>query len=285
MRVLVAGCGYVGTALGERLAAEGNEVFGLRRRPGELSPAISPVAADLSETRSLRETLPEGLDVVFYTASPGGSTDEAYELAYVAGPRNLLAALQQRGESPRRVVFTTSTGVYGQSGGEWVDETSPTEPERLSGRRLLEGERTVLGGPFPAVVLRLGGIYGPGRARAIDRAREAPPEDEPPAYANRIHRDDCAGALRHLALLEDPEAVYLGVDHEPADRRVVAEWLAARLPALAGEEVSSETGPRARGPFRGGSGKRCTNARLVASGYAFRYPTFREGFAALLYEV
>lgn len=282
MRVLIAGCGYVGTALGERLAAEGHEVFGLRRNPEGLPPPVEPVAADLSTTGSLREALPGGLDLVFYTASPGGSTDEAYELAYVTGPRNLLAALRQRGESPRRVVFTTSTGVYGQSDGEWVDETSPTEPERFSGRRLLEGERTVLGGPFPAVVLRLGGIYGPGRTRAIDRAREAPPEDEPPAYTNRIHRDDCAGALRHLSLLEDPEPVYLGVDHEPADRRVVAEWLAARRPAPAGEEAPAEAEPRARGPFRGGSGKRCSNARLVASGYTFRYPTFREGFADLM---
>ena len=82
------------------------------------------------------------------------------------GPRNLLAA---PGESPsaRRLVFVSSTGVYGHSGGEWVGEDSPTEPRRASGKRLLEGEGIVAGSPVLAVVLRLGGIYGPAREGAI----------------------------------------------------------------------------------------------------------------------
>ena len=280
MRVLISGCGYVGSALGLLLADDGHTVFGLRRNPAELPAVINPVRADFSVPLS-PEALPPDLDAVLCAASPGGSSDEAYRTAYVDGPRNLISALG--GQSVERLVLVSSTGVYGQKNGEWVDESSPTEPAGNSGRRLLEGEALVLDGPIPSAVLRLGGIYGPGRTGMIERALEnPPPKDAPPQYTNRIHRDDCAGALRHLLLLPDPEPVYLGVDHEPADRRAVAEWLAAR----SGEDLPKNPST-CRGEPRdrpGRTNKRCSNKLLLDSGYEFRYPTFREGFAALFDE-
>ncbi len=284
MRLLISGCGYVGTALGLLLASEGHTVFGLRRNTSVLPPEIHPVEADFS-TPLPPGALPGDLDAVVHAASPGGSNDESYRTAYVDGPRNLLSALASQ-NTLRRFVLVSSTGVYGQKDGEWVDEDSPTEPGSTSGSRLLEGESLVLGGPVPAVVLRLGGIYGPGRTGAIERAlREQPREADPPRYTNRIHRDDCAGALRHLLLLQDPDPIYLGVDHEPATRRASAEWLASRpsqprsyaeVPEPAARANTDDT-PRAR------TNKRCSNTRLAASGYRFRYPTFREGFTALLH--
>ena len=285
MRVLIAGSGYIGTALGLLLAAGGHEAFGLRRDPSKLPAGIAPVAADLSEPIP-SDALPPDLDAAVYAVSPssalGSATDDAYHVAYVDGPRNLLAALGET-ESVRRLVFVSSTGVYGQTDGEWVDEGSPTEPRSTSGRRLLEGEGIVLGGPVPEpVVLRLGGIYGPGRASMIERALKNPfPQDAPPQYTNRIHRDDCAGALRHLLAIPDPKPICLGVDHEPADRRTIAEWLASRsgkdLPD--GNPSTPSNEPRDR---PGRTNKRCSNRLLLDSGYEFRYPTFREGFAALL---
>jgi nucleoside-diphosphate-sugar epimerase len=286
VRVLISGCGYVGTALGLLLAghSERHEVFGLRRNAGALPPGIRSVRADLSQPLP-PNALPEALDAVVLAASPGGPSDEAYETAYVGGPRRLLTVLAERGDEVRRVVLVSSTGVYGQKGGEWVDEDSPTEPAAPSGRRILEGEGLVLNGPFPATVLRLGGIYGPGRVGGILRALHGlsdPAGDEPPRYTNRIHRDDCAGALRHLLLLEDPKPVYLGVDHEPADRQTVARWLAARTGARPEKRPSGAAGRGAEPSAR--SNKRCSNRRLVGSGYEFRYPTFREGFEPLLRE-
>ena len=274
MRVLICGCGYVGATLGLLLNAGGHEVFGLRRDPSKLPPGITPIRADLSEILS-PQALPTHLAAVVYAVSPDEGRDDAYRLAYVDGLRNLLAALERIG-SVRRLLFVSSTGVYGQSAGEWVDEDSPAEPQSSSGKRLLEGERVLWESNIvERVVLRLGGIYGPGREGAIERALVAP-TGGPPQYTNRIHRDDCAGALLHLLTLPTPDPLYLGVDNDPADRRTIAAWLHARLD---GRPANRPTPPKTR---RARSNKRCSNERLLASGYAFRYPTFREGFAALL---
>jgi len=275
VRVLIAGCGYLGTALAERLAAAGSEVFGMRRAVGGLPAAIRPVAADLGDPATLRD-LPGDLDLVFYTAGAERGDERAYRCAYVEGVRNLGDALAAAGARPRRVLFTSSTAVYAQSAGEWVDEGSETAPVGFRGRILLEGERLVLAGPFPATVLRLGGIYGPSRTRLLDDVRAGRARFVPGRFTNRIHRDDAAGALQHLADLDGALACYLGVDCDPAEERVVLDWLAERLGA-----------PRPRAPEPGeGSrrvgSKRCRNARLLAAGYRFRHPSFREGYAALL---
>jgi nucleoside-diphosphate-sugar epimerase len=221
------------------------------------------------------------LEFVVYTAAPDGPDEGDYRSIYVEGLSHVIDALRHQAQKPRRVLFTSSTVVYAQSAGEWVDETSPTEPVHFSGIRMLDAERLLLGSSFPATILRLGGIYGPGRAGLIERVRkgEAVCIDGPATYTNRIHRDDCAGALQHLMSLPQQEGLYLGVDHEPAEEGEVLRWLAAQLgvppPRV---ERSTDLGPRRR---RAGN-KRCRNTKLVASGYVFRYPTFREGYGALL---
>ena len=280
-QVLIAGCGYVGTALGLRLAAEGHVVWGLRRHTDALPPSIRPLAADLIAPQTLR-ALPPALDLVFYTAAADEFDDAAYRAAYVEGLRNLLGALDSHRQHLRRVFFTSSTGVYAQCAGDWVNETSLTEPVHFSGIRMLEGEHLLLASKFPATVLRLAGIYGPARTPMVDSVRRgiAVCTDGPPVYTNRIHRDDCAGALHHLMTLSQPDLLYLGVDHEPAAQCAVLRWLAAQLgvPPPCIEPSSSSDTRLHRG------NKRCSNAKLVASSYAFRYPTFRAGYAALLAE-
>lgn len=278
MRVLVAGCGYVGGALAARLVAEGHDVWGLRRRVDRLPPGVRPIAADLTDASTLGR-LPEGLDGVVYTASADASQGDAYREAYVAGPRTLAAALLAHGSEGARLLFTSSTAVYGQTDGSWVDEESPTDPLDFRGRTMLQAEREVLEGPFPAVVLRLGGIYGPGRDRLIREVTEGRARclSGEPRWTNRIHRDDAASALLHLLLLPSPASVYLGVDDEPADRCDVLRWLAAELgvrPPSANGAEDPDASRRAN--------KRCSSARLRASGLALRYPTYREGYRALI---
>jgi nucleoside-diphosphate-sugar epimerase len=271
--ILIAGCGDVGIALGLKLAADGHRVYALRRNLGALPSALEGIAADLTDSATLR-SLPHA-DVVYYTAAADGRDEAAYERAYVSGVRNLLQSMKGQGPSTRRFVFVSSTGVYGQDSGEWVDESSPAEPERFSGLKLLEGERLSLEGTIPATVVRFGGIYGPGRERLLRQVREgASCVDDPPRYTNRIHRDDCAGVLRHLYRLDSPAPVYIGVDCDPAAQCTVIEWLARRMNAPAPRRESA--------PVPGGRGKRCRNDLLLDSGYRFLYPTFREGYARLV---
>ena len=280
-RCLIAGCGYVGAALGELLSAEGHTVFGLRRRALRLPPGVEPLEADLGVPASLAR-LPGALDFVFYLASPGGAEDALYRGAYVDGQRHLYQALARQGQQPRRVIFASSTAVYGQHDGEWVDESSPTEPVDFRGRRLLEGEGLLARAPFQGITVRFGGIYGPRRNSLVAQVRAGRALIRPgaPHYTNRIHRDDCAGVLRHLMQLEAPEPVYLGVDCEPADEAAVVRWLAGVLGAA--EPRVAGAGER-HGRQRHAS-KRCRNDRLLASGYRFLHPTFREGYRALLAE-
>ena len=255
--VLIAGCGYIGTALGSLLAAERHTVWGLRRHPATLLPDVRPFAADLTSPDSL-QTLPPAVDWVFYSAAPDTHDDAAYRAVYVEGVRNLLHALTFQQARPRRVFLTSSTGVYGECSGTWVDETSPTKPTEFTGIRLLEGERLLLESPFPATVLRLGGIYGPGRASLIERVRQgeiAWGDDEAPVYFNRIHRDDAAGALRHLMMLPHPDPLYLGVDHEPATLAVVLDWLAKALGVPPTRQSESSEPRTPRHP----ANKRCRN--------------------------
>ena len=287
-RILIAGCGDVGTVLGQSLHAAGHEVWGLKRRPADLPPAIRPLAADLADPATLTR-LPSNLDVIVYSAAAAGFSEAQYRTAYTDGVRNLLSALRETGQQPRRVLFASSTSVYAQHRGEWVDEDSPAEAASFSGRCIRAGERLLWDSPWPAVAVRFGGIYGPGRTRLIDgvRAGTATRPTGDPIYTNRIHRDDCARVLAHLIELPDPERLYIAVDDEPAPLDEVLRWLAGQLgvpePAPAtgfqakpGAEASGDAASRLR------ASKRCRNARLRASGFRFRYPSYRDGYGALL---
>jgi nucleoside-diphosphate-sugar epimerase len=287
-RILIAGCGDVGATLGQRLGAAGHEVWGLKRRPADLPSGIQPLAADLTDPATLN-TLPPALDAVVYSAAAVGFSEAAYQAAYVAGVRNLLDALGQAGQRPRRLLFTSSTSVYAQHQGEWVDEDSPAQADGFSGRCIRAGEQLLWDSPWPAVAVRFGGIYGPGRTRLIDSVREgtATRPGGPPLYTNRIHRDDCARVLEHLLLLPAPAPLYLAVDDDPAPLGEVLCWLATQLglpepPLAANPPLKPGAAGTGDPALRMRASKRCRNGRLCASGFQFRYPSYRDGYAALL---
>jgi len=278
-RVLVAGCGYVGCRAAEMLASQGHRVFGLRRRPVDLPEGVEPVAVDLLAS-GLEERIPL-VDQVVFAASSDNPNEEAYRRIYVEGVDALLRVLEARPphERPSRFIFVSSTAVYGDAEGGWVDEDTPPRPESFRGGVMLEGEARTLASPIPGVVFRLGGIYGPGRTRLVDqvRAGRARCPGDGPIWSNRIHRDDAAGALVHLLELPDPDPVILGIDEEPAPLCQVYRWLASEVGAPE-PQVDPEMS-------RDRSNKRCSSRRLQASGYRFRYPSFREGYRAMLQEM
>ncbi|WP_427004581.1 NAD-dependent epimerase/dehydratase family protein [Pseudarthrobacter sp. H2] len=297
MTVLLAGCGDLGTEAGLRFAAAGHRVVGWRRSPEKLPAAIDGVAADLSSGGL--PPLPADTTAVVVAVAADAPTEEAYRAAYVDGLANVLdAVLASRGSDrgpddgakgvgggiPLRVLFVSSTAVYGDAGGGWIDEGTTAAPGGFSGRILREAEELLhsrlRGTGITPVVLRLGGIYGPGRTRLIDQVRGgtavAPAGSR---FTNRIHRDDAAAAIVRLCSMSDtPGPVYLGVDNEPAELGEVLRFLAAELglprpPSAAGAGGSE--------PSRGGN-KRCSNALLRGTGFEFAYPSFREGYRAIL---
>ena len=276
-RVLIVGCGDVGTALGLLLCERGHDVVGARRSAQQLPASLHPLSVDVTDREAMERKIPD-VDVVVYAVAAGRRDEEAYRRAYVNGVSALLDVLEHRAESPRRVFFVSSTSVYGERGGAWIDETAPLRPRGFAGECLVAGERRMLASPISARVVRFAGIYGPGRGWLINRARSgACCASDPPRFTNRIHRDDCAGVLAHLIGRDRvDDEVYIGVDDAPAAECEVMEWLAARLGAPAPRRV------RAGDAAGEGSGKRCSNARLRASGYRLRYPTYREGYAAVL---
>jgi nucleoside-diphosphate-sugar epimerase len=189
-----------------------------------------------------------------------------------------LSWLSARGQSPKRVIFVSSSGVYAQDGGVWVDEQSPAEAQSYSGRIMLEAERLALGSGFPATIVRLTGIYGPGREWLLKQVRMGyRVVSEPPLYANRLHADDCAGLLAFLLQADaDGKALddlYIGVDDAPAPLHEVVGWLRDYMGVTEWAEEST---------VRRSGSKRCSNARARALGWAPRYPSYREGYAAVL---
>ncbi len=275
-RILIAGCGRIGTRLGLQLAEQAMTVYGLRRSARPLPPTITPIRANVAEDRDLADKLPSALDRVYIILTPDQYDDDGYKRSYVDGSARLVEALRASGNAHCRVIFVSSTGVYEQSDGQWVDEESPTQPTRFSGQRLLEAEAIAATHAGEAISVRFGGIYGPGREALLRRVRNGGScQAEPPLYTNRIHEDDCVDILAHLGGLPNPKAVYIGVDSAPVSQCEVMDWLAAQLNQGSVERRTGEAGS---------SGKRCSNRRLLASGYALRFPDYRAGYSALLSE-
>ncbi len=272
LRVLIAGCGDIGTGLGLSLASAGAQVFGLRRTINQLPDGIHGIAGDMTDPASLAG-LP-ACDYLFFTAAAKSRAPGVYQQTYVEGLSNLLNALPA---PPKHLFVTGSSGVYHQHEHDWVDEQSPTEPDSDSGRSLLASEQLAFNSGIPATIVRFSGIYGPGRdhlQRKVQAGIAAPAE--PLHYSNRIHRDDCVGVLEHLLRLklagDELKPVYLATDDAPTPIHEVMEWMAQQL----GVEIKE------REPVRRSGSKRCSNRRLRASGYRFKYPDYQSGYRALL---
>ncbi|MGF6201117.1 SDR family oxidoreductase [Pseudomonas laurylsulfatiphila] len=276
--VLIAGCGDVGSRLATQLLAAGWEVHGLRRDVSRLPAGVIGVTGDLFN-KDCPATWPIGaVDYLVYCAAATDHDEAGYRAAYVQGLEHVLEWLNDYGQVPNRLLFVSSSSVYGQQDGEWVDERSSAVASGYSGRVMLEAEQIALKSGIPASVVRLTGIYGPGREWLLTQVRRGyRVAVEPPLYANRIHADDAAGLMaclleadRRGVALED---VYIGVDDEPAALADVVGWLRGYLGVTEWDDDSS---------VRRTGSKRCSNARAKALGWTPKYPSFREGYAAIL---
>lgn len=282
--VLFAGYGDLGREAGRLLIEAGLHVIALKRTAAEAAPGIAVHATDLREPFRL-PPLQELPAAVVIAVSPGRHEPDDYQATYIGAVQHTLRALQASGALPKLVLFVSSTGVWSESADLWMSEDIAARPDSWTGETLLRAEQALFAGPFPAVALRLGGIYGPGRyllvrkAEAILAGREPMPA---PAYTNRIHRDDAARmiaflvnrALAGIAL----ERIYAGVDNEPSLNTDTLKYI---IGLLKGDSATLDFSEAVNGAVAVG-GKRVGNARIRALGFSFRYPDFRSGYAAVL---
>jgi nucleoside-diphosphate-sugar epimerase len=284
MRVLIVGCSYVGLPLGAELVRQGHEVFGLRRSAlvtGELKSAgIQPLIGDVTKPETLAK-LPRQFDWVVNCVAAGGGS-ENYRQIYLQGARNLIDWLAS--SPPKKFIYTSSTSVYGQNDGSVVTESSPAEPVAETSRILVVTEKVLLGAAaqmkFPAMILRVAGVYGPGRGHWFKQflKNEAHIEDDGSRFLNMIHRDDVVGCI--IAALKNGRAgeIYNAADDEPVRQNDFFRWLAAALGKPLPPSVSEDAGIVRK---RGATNKRVSNQKLkMELGHQFKHPNFRSGYGA-----
>ncbi len=307
--LLIAGCGYLGLELGRYATRQGCSVWGIRRsRENEdeiKSAGIKPLFLDLLKVKNfdslppldyvpalvapalIKSDLMSDYDYVVACQAPGKNRSD-YRSVYLDATRNLICALGNR--PIKKFLWVSSTSVYGDFDGAWVDESTPTKADSENAKILLEAETLVLKSPFPSIVLRLSGIYGPGR-NPLHLIEKGLVSLDAQGYTNHIHVAD-AGRLAYF-LLECGKSgqIYLGVDDEPVLRSEFYSWLARGVPSLRGlaakqpgrsnpcSEIASTTlGMSSRNDReRKLSSRRCSNQKIKSLGFQFLYPTFREG--------
>ncbi len=285
MRVLIAGCGYVGLPLGLELIRQGHEVWGIVRSPESAErikqSGVQPLVCDLTQPDPLRQ-LPGPYDWVVSLVSSGKGGVEDYRQVYLNANKNLvdwLAAMP-----PRKFVYTSSTGVYGQTDGSQVKETSPTEPATDTGKVLVQAEQKLLEAfresKFPVVILRVAGIYGPGRGHYFKQflQGEARIPGHGEAFLNMVHVDDVVGGIIASLKSARPGEIYNLVDDEPIMLVHFYRWLSETLGKWMPPFVQEDSEEHRK---RGRTNKKVLNRRLkMELGFTFKYPTFRQGYSA-----
>ena len=272
-KILIAGCGDVGSRLATQLAQQGHEVIGLRRSPFVL-PGVTALQGDLTQPDSLN--VPDNLDIVVVLLSPDGHDVDAYRRTYYNGTQHLLQAL--RGQQLKHLFWVSSTSVYGQDDGSMVDEHSAAEPTSATAQVLLTSEALAQTASWPTTVVRCSGLYGPGRLRLLRWVEEGRAvQVDPPSWTNRLHVDDAAGILtlvivRSLAGMTVQD-LYIATDPAPAPQHEVLDWIADTMKV---SRVSHEARQGGR------SNKRLSSVRLARLGYVWQYPDFRSGYRSVI---
>lgn len=286
MKILIVGCGYLGREIAKLGLSASHEVWGLRRNVEALqdleSKGLHVISASLMSPESLRN-LP-AVDLVITSQAPDREMDN-YEDTYLGGTTNLIAALKNK--KPKRLIHISSTSVYGNHNGDWVDENDDASKDshedaesRENAQILLKTEEVVKNSGIGFNILRLGGLYGPGRhrLRAIKEGKIAPTFSA--TYVNRIRVEDAASAVFWIYDKGKMGELYLGVDDTPSTQKEFYEWLLEKL-SIPKEKMQSPT----TGGHVHGSNKRCLNRKMKSLGFKFQYPNFKEGYASLLKEV
>jgi len=275
-KVLIIGCGDLGSEVAKQLAQSGIEVVGVKRsKPPVADEAITMriINADVTRPETLSVLNNIAPEVVFYCVAADGQSDAEYKAAYVDGLRNVLAT-QKNNVNLKHVFFVSSTRVYGQETDALLDEAVPAFPADFGGERLLEAEMLLQDLPCTSTALRLSGIYGPGRLRMINLAKSPASWPKQNVWSNRIHRDDAAAfavfLIKQVLAGDKVNNCYIVTDSKPSTQYEVLAWLANQLQTCRPELL----------PVSGG--KRLSNKLLLETGFKLQYADYKAGYQSLL---
>jgi nucleoside-diphosphate-sugar epimerase len=280
-RILIVGAGDIGGQLAIKLAQTGHDVWAMRRSDVQIGKNVQSIQGDVSDSETLLD-MPSDIDILVYTVASPIFSEEGYHKYYYRGIRHVLHALKAQGQTPKHAFFTSSSSVYHQMDASWVDEGNATEPTSFAGKELLLAEGALENGYIPATSIRFPGIYGPGRNRMIEQARQGGHCDpSPEVWTNRIHRDDCVGVLEFLIEKvlagEKIESIYLACDSQPVTLFDILEWMKDRIGEVEPDYELPEATRRAN--------RRCCNRRLIDAGYKFKFSNYQEGYEFVLKEL
>lgn len=272
------GCGKIAIGAARLLQRKSIGVHGVRRNTHHLPATMQRTAADVSKPASLGFLQNIKADTLVYSLAASSFDEDSYQAAYITGLQNVIDACNFK--LVKRLIFVSSTAVYHQNDGSVVDESSATKPTRFNGKLMLEAEQLALESGIGTAV-RFSGIYGPGRNRLIERVRQGncTPEDSD-TYTNRIHSQDCSAVLAHLILQKELPPVILGTDSLPAQSTEVESYIAKQLNAK--KEYADSTSSDKPKVKRIAGSKQCNNRLLLDTGFEFSYPTYKEGYKALI---
>lgn len=275
LKILFIGCGDIAQRTAKGLSKK-YDCFGLRRNPEKLPTAITPIMGDASDPQQLLSVASNKFDIWIATLTPAEFTRQAYQQSYLAVAQAMAQTVNALHQAPKLIIWVSSTSVYGDNKGDWVDETTKPNPVTFSGKILLQAEQIIQNLPCSSTVVRFSGIYGPGRTRLLSQVQAGKGRPKlPEQWSNRIHAEDCGAVLAHLIELfesEKPiEPIYLASDSEPVTQYDIRQWLAQKLDVSLIAEV-----------VKLGSIRRCSNRLLLDTGFKFNYPSYKEGYAALI---
>jgi nucleoside-diphosphate-sugar epimerase len=281
MTKLIIGCGYLGERVARRWREAGSAVAVVTRSKNRADAfrqqGIDAIVADVMQPETL-EKLPVA-ECVLFSVGYDRATNDSIEAVYAGGMRNLLAALPAE---TGRLIYISTTGVYGPADGNWVDEVTPPDPQREGGRASLAAEELIAVHPLAqrSVILRLAGIYGPGRVPFIHELRAGEPiPARTSGWLNLIHVDDAAAVV--VAAAEVPlggMSVYCASDGVPVERGEFYSEVARQIGAPPPRFV--EPDPNAPRVARAESNRRISNARmLVDLRVTLAFPDYRAGLA------
>jgi len=275
MSVLIVGCGFVGLPLARDFASSGWETHATTASEASMAKLHQEqfriYALDITDENGFQKLARRNFDVVIHCASSGRGAASDYEAVFLTGTRNLMGNLKCG-----NFIFSSSTSVYAQTDGSWVDETSPANPSRATGQFLRATEDLVLSAG--GTVARLAGLYGPGRCVPLQKLLDdtAIIQGNGDHFMNTLHQSDAATALRFLAETKS-SGLFNAVDNEPVAELEWFRYVCERL-----DKPIPPYGPRDLNRKRGWTSKRVSNRKLRSLGWEALYPTFREGLAAIL---